>query len=174
MAKTRQQKEDFIKNFKENLEKAKSLVFVHFDGLKVKEIEELRKLFRAEKVEYVVAKKTLVKKAFAEAGIENYDPATLKKEVGVAFGIQDEVAPARIIQKFSKDHEALRAFGGILEHSFVGQEKIVELSKLPSREELLAKVVGSMNAPISGFVNVLAGNLRSLVYVLTAVKNSKQ
>lgn len=173
MAKTRQQKEDFIKNFNEKLQQAKSIVFVHFDGLKVKEIEELRKLFRAEKIDYVVAKKTLLKKAFEKAGIENYDPATFEKEVGVAFGIEDEVAPARIIQQFSKNHEALQAFGGVLENSFVGQEKVIELSRLPSKEELLAKVVGTINAPVSGFVNVLAGNLRKLVYVLSAVKDSK-
>lgn len=173
MAKTRQQKEDFIKNFNEKLQQAKSIVFVHFDGLKVKEIEELRKLFRAEKIDYVVAKKTLLKKAFEKAGIENYDPATFEKEVGVAFGIEDEVAPARIIQQFSKNHEALQAFGGVLENSFVGQEKVIELSRLPSKEELLAKVVGTINAPVSGFVNALAGNLRKLVYVLSAVKDSK-
>lgn len=174
MAKTRQQKEEFIKDFNAKLQQAKSIVFVHFDGLKVKEVEELRKLFRSENVDYLVAKKSLLKRVFAEAGIENYDPATFEKEVGVAFGIEDEVAPARIIQQFSKDHEALQAFGGVLENSFVGQEKVIELSKLPSREELLAKVVATMNAPVSGFVNVLAGNLRNLVYVLSAVKNTKQ
>lgn len=173
MAKTRKEKENFIKDFNDKLQQAKSIVFVHFDGLKVKEIEELRKLFRAEKIDYVVAKKTLLKKAFEKAGIENYDPATFEKEVGVAFGIEDEVAPARIIQQFSKNHEALQAFGGVLENSFVGQEKVIELSRLPSREELLAKVVGTINAPVSGFVNVLAGNLRKLVYVLSAVKDSK-
>lgn len=174
MPKTRQQKEEFINDFQEKLAAAKSIVFVHFDGLKVKEVEELRKLFRAEKVHYVVAKKTLLKKAFAEAGIKDYDPATFEKEVGVAFGIEDEVAPARIVQKYSKDHEALQAFGGVLEKNYVGKDKIVELSRLPSKEELLAKVVGSLNAPVSGFVNVLAGNLRKLVYVLSAVKDSKQ
>jgi len=173
MAKTRQQKEEFVKEFKDNLQKAKSIVFVHFDGLKVKEIEELRKLFRAESIDYIVAKKTLLKKAFEAAGVDNYDPATFEKEVGVAFGYEDEVAPARIIQNFSKDHEALQAFGGVLENNFVGQEKVIELSKLPSREELLAKVVGTMNAPVSGFVNALAGNLRNLVYVLSAVKDTK-
>lgn len=173
MAKTRQQKEEFIKDFNSKLALAKSIVFVHFDGLKVKEIEELRKLFRAEKVDYVVAKKTLLKKAFTEAGIKNYEPATFEKEIGVAFGIEDEVAPARIIQKFSKAHEALQAFGGVLEKNYVGKEKVIELSKLPSKEELLAKVVGSLNAPVSGFVNALAGNLRNLVYVLNAVKESK-
>lgn len=173
MPKTRQQKEDFIKDFNEKLQQAKSIVFVHFDGLKVKEIEDLRKLFRIEKIDYIVAKKTLLKKAFEQAGVENYDPATFEREVGVAFGIEDEVAPARIIQQFSKDHEALQAFGGVLENSFVGQEKIIELAKLPSREELLARVVSSINAPVSGFVNALAGNLRNLVYVLSAVRDSK-
>lgn len=173
MAKTKLQKDEFIKQFTDSLAKAKSLVFVHFDGLKVKEIEELRKIFRKENVHYVVAKKTLLKKAFETAGVKNFDPATLEKEIGVAFGMTDEVAPARIIQKFSKDHEALKAFGGVLENSYVGKEKVIELASLPSREELLAKVVGSMNAPVSGFVNVLAGNLRNLVYVLSAIKDTK-
>ncbi len=173
MAKTRQQKEELFKALKDNFDAAKSVVFVHFDKLKVKEIEALRKLFRAERINYVVAKKTLLKKALKESGIANLEEKFFAKEVGVAFGIDDEVAPARVIQKFSKDHEALKAFGGVLEHGFVGADKVIELSKLPSKEELLAKVVGSLNAPISGFVNVLAGNLRGLVQILSAIKDSK-
>ena len=174
MAKTKQQKEQIIKDLTDKLKKAKSLVFVNFDGLKVKEVEKLRKIFRSENIDYLVAKKTLMKKAFKDAGLTGVDPQSFEKEAAIAFGYDDEVAPARIIQNFAKDHEALKTFGGVLEGQLVSRDKIIELSKLPSRIELLAKVVGSIKAPVSGLVNVLAGNLRSLVYVLNSIKDSKQ
>jgi len=173
MPKTRQQKEAVIKDLAEKIKKAKSLVFVNFDGLKVKEIEQLRKKCRVENIDYLVAKKTLMKKAFKDAGLEEIDPKSFERETATVISYEDEVAPARIIQGFTKEHEALKAFGGVLEGKFVAKDKIIELSKLPSKDELLAKVVGSIKAPISGFVNVLAGNLRSLVYVLNAIKDSK-
>jgi len=172
MAKTRKKKEELVKDLNEKIKDSKSLIFANFDGLKVKEVEELRKNCRAENVDYLVAKKTLMKKAFKENGIE-IDNSVFDKEVAVAFGREDEVAPARILKDFSKDHEALQAFGGVLEGEFVGQEKVMALANLPSKEELLAKVVGSIKAPVSGFVNVLSGNLRNLVYVLNAIKDSK-
>src|SRR3989344_2182023 len=155
MAKTKVQKQEAVKDFIEKLKKAKSLVFVNFDNLKVKEIEELRKNCRAENVDYLVAKKTLMKIGFKKAGIANTDPKTFAKGVATVFGYEDEVTPARIIQAFAKDHEALNTIGGVLEGKFVGPEKVIELSSLPSRDELLAKLVGSINAPISGFVNAL-------------------
>ena len=173
MPKTRQKKEEVVKDLTDKVKKAKSLVFVNFDGLKVKEVEELRQTFRKENIEYLVAKKTLMNIAFKEAGVKDFDAKSFTKEVGTVIGYDDEVAPARMVEKFSKDHDALKSVGGVLEGKFVAREKVVELSKLPSREELLAKVVGSINAPVSGFVNVLAGNLRNFVYVLNAIKNSK-
>lgn len=172
MAKTKQQKEQAVKDLIDKIKKSKSLVFVNFNGLKVKEVEELRKNCRAENVEYLVAKKTLMKRAFKDAGLE-IDLKNLEKEVATVFGYEDEVAPARIVQDFAKDHEALVAFGGFLENNFVDQAKVIELSKLPSKDQLLAKVVGSIKAPVSGFVNALSGNLRNLVYALNAVKDSK-
>lgn len=174
MPKTRQEKTVAVQDLTDKVKKSKSLVFVNFDNLKVKEIEELRKKCRAENVGYLVAKKTLMKIAFEEAGVQGTDPKAFEKGVATVFGYDDEVAPARIIQTFAKGHTALQTVGGILEGKFVSSEKVIELSKLPSREELLAKVVGSINAPISGFVNVLSGNLRGLVGVLSAIKNSKQ
>jgi len=120
----------------------------------------------------LVTKKTLMKIALKKAGLA-VKPEVFDKSAAAVFGINDEAAPARIVQTFAKTHEALNVFGGILEGKFVGREKILELAKLPSREELLAKVLGSIKAPVSGFVNVLAGNLRGLVGVLSAIKESK-
>lgn len=173
MPKTRLQKQKALNDFSEKLKQAKSTVFVNFENLKVKEIEELRKNCRQEQIDYLVTKKTLMKVAFKGAGIGDLDRKIFDKSVAAVFGTDDEVAPARIIQNFAKTHEALNVFGGILEGKFVGREKILELAKLPSREELLAKVLGSIKAPVSGFVNVLAGNLRGLVCVLNAIKDTK-
>ena len=173
MPKTRQQKEQTIKDLVERLKKSKFLVFVNFEKLKVKDIEKLRKNCRKEKVDYFVAKKTLMKVAFEKAGITDVDPKTLSEGVALVFGVEDEVAPARIVASFAKEHEALKAIGGVLEGKFISREKVIELSLLPAREVLLAKVLGSIKAPISGFANVLAGNLRNFVYVLNAIKETK-
>jgi large subunit ribosomal protein L10 len=173
MAKTRQQKKDILKNVSEKIDASKSLVFANFDGLTVKEVEELRAKCRENNVGYIVAKKTMLKIAMEKAGID-VDPKTFENGVATVFGFEDEVAPAKIVQEFSKSHPNLKAISGVLEGQAVTLEKVVELSKLPSREELYAKVVGSIAAPVRGLVNVLAGNLRGLVYVLNAVKEKKE
>ena len=174
MPKTRQQKEQSVSVLKDKVEAAKSLVFAYYRGLKVKEVEDLRKQCRAEDVEYLVAKKTLLDLAFKDANIEGVSVDSFDKPVATIFGYGDEVAPARIVQKFAKSHESLEVAGGVLEGKFVDSAKVIALSQLPSRDELLAKVVGSINAPVSGFVNVLSGTLRSFVYALNAIKESKQ
>ena len=165
MPKTRQEKEEAVKDLTEKVKNSKSLVFVDFDGLKVKEIEALRQKCREENVGYLVAKKTLMKLAFAEAGLTDTDPKTFDRGVATVFGYEDEVAPARIVSQFAKEHDALKTVGGVLEGKYVTSEKVIALSKLPSRDELLAKIVGS--------INVLAGNLRGLVGVLNAIKDTK-
>ena len=173
MAKTKAQKQASVKSLSDKLSQAKSMVFAYFRGLSVKEVEELRKQCRAERIDYVVAKKTLMELALKDSDIKGVDVKSFDKPVATVFGYDDEVAPARIIQQFAKEHEALEVAGGVLENNYVDAAKVIELSMLPSKDELLARVVGSINAPVSGFVNVLAGNLRSLVYILSAIKESK-
>ena len=98
----------------------------------------------------------------------------LMEEWLLFFGYEDEVVPAKIVDEFKKTHEEqINFIGGVLENNFLSAEKIQELAKLPSKQELYAKIVGSLNAPISGFVNVLAGNMRNLVYVLKAIEEKK-
>lgn len=173
MAKTRVQKEQALADYQDGLKRAKSVVFVNFDKLKVKEIEQLRKQCRAENIGYVVAKKTLMKLAMRDAGLDSVNPKAFDNSVATVFGFDDEVAPARVVQTFAKDHEALKTIGGILEGSYVDRERVLALATLPSKQELLGKLVGTIQAPVSGFVNVLAGNLRGLLYALNAIKESK-
>ena len=86
------------------------------------------------------------------------------------FSAEDPVAPAKILSEFAKDHKALEIKAGILDGAVIGLDEVKALADLPSREVLLAKLIGSMQAPISGLVNVLHGTLRNFVYVVDAVR----
>lgn len=174
MPKSKQQKQEISRDISVRLERAKSVVFTSFTGLGVKDNEALRASLYEQNSEYYAAKKTLLKRVLAEAKIEGSDTAEFDGQVAVTFGYEDEVAPAKLIAKFIKDNEGKMAFlGGILEGRYIDAAGVRELATLPSKEELYAQIVGSINAPISGFVNVLAGNLRSLVRVLSAIQEAK-
>ncbi len=173
MPKTKQQKQEISRDLKERLAKAKSVVFTSFTGLTVKENEALRSELINEQSEYYAAKKTLLARALSEANIE-VDTKTLEGQVAITFGYADEIAPAKILSKFIKGSDGrLKFLGGILEGKFLDAANVSALATLPSKEELYAKIVGSINAPVSGFVNVLAGNLRSFVGVLSAIQKTK-
>lgn len=173
MAKTREKKELLIDSMDSKLERAKSAVIVDYKGLKVKETEELRKVLRASGVEFSVTKNTLMKIALTKHGIE-FDEAIFKKPVAIAFAMQDEVAPAREIDLFAKKHEAIEILGGILENKMIDASMVKKLASLPSKDQLRARLVGTIAAPLTGMVNVLAGNLRGIVQVLNAYKEKKE
>ena len=146
---------------------------MNYCGLTVSEDTELRKQMREAGVKYMVAKNTFTRIAAKEAGIEGLD-GMLENNTALAFAAEDPVAPAKIAYEFSKKHEKLEIKGGLLNGAVIGTDEIKALADLPSREELLAKLVGSMQAPISGFVNVLHGTLRNFVYVLDAIRDKKE
>ncbi len=172
MAKTKQQKEVLVDTLVQNLNDSKSVVFANFQGLKVSESDNLRKQCRESNIRYIASKKTFVKYALKKIGID-LDTKGFEGGVAVVFGIEDEVAPAKIVADFAKKHDLVTIFGGVLEGKFINANKVNELAKLPSRQQLLGQLVGTINAPISGFVNVLAGNLRGLVNVMNAIKDTK-
>ena len=112
--------------------------------------------------------------AIKNIGIKDIEAIKFDGKAAIIFGYGDEVSPAKIISQFQKNAEdKIEFIGGILENAFIKAETISELAKLPSKTELYAKIVGSINAPVSGFVNALAGNLRNLVYILKAVEENK-
>lgn len=173
MAKTKEQKQAQVDTLVSHIKESKSAVFANFQGLTVQETEALRAACRENGIIFNASKKTLVQRALSDAGIEG-DALSFDGGVAVAFGMDDEVAPAQVVAKFAKEHDVVTLFGGILEGNFINGEKVEALSKLPSKQELYAKLVGTMNAPISGFANVLAGNLRGFVTVLGAIKDQKE
>ncbi|MFA6098640.1 MAG: 50S ribosomal protein L10 [Patescibacteria group bacterium] len=173
MAKTKVQKQESVKSLSDKLAKIKVVVFTSFDGLNVKATTELRNILREAKIDYTVTKKTLLKLALQQANLKGIDIDTLHGGLGAAFGYDDEIMPAKILSKFAKKNNALKLVGGIFQGKFVDAAEIKKLAALPGKEELYGKLVWLINYPLSGLVNVLAGNLRSLLYALNAIKDSK-
>jgi len=171
MPKTRQQKVQAVESLTSGLKDSKGAVFANFQGLKVTDFEALRKQARAEQVQVQVAKKTLVKRVFEDLGV-TADPKTFDGGV-VALSGPDEIAAAKIVSNFAKTHDMVTIYGGVLEGKFIDASGVKSLASLPSKQQLLGQLVGTLNAPVSGFVNVLAGNLRNLVNVLNNIKEAK-
>lgn len=169
----RPEKASKVAELKELLAGSKGVVLVDYCGLPVAEDTELRSKMREAGIKYMVAKNTFVRIAAQEAGIEGLD-AYLEHNTALAFSPEDPVAPAKILNDFSKDHKALELKAGILDGAVIGVDEVKALAELPSREELLAKLVGSMQAPLSGLVNVLQGTISNAVYVLEAVRQKKE
>ncbi|MEK7648916.1 MAG: 50S ribosomal protein L10 [Patescibacteria group bacterium] len=178
MARTKESKQGIIKQLTERLADARSVVFVSLKGLKVKETEELRRNLRAERIDCMMAKKTLIRRSLENRGVTTVDPKRYEGEVALVCGYDDEVAPARLLALFAKTHEALQLLGGLMfkegeELVSMDAMQIKRLALLPSQTELRAKVVGCLANPLRGIVSVLSGNTRSLVYVLNAIKIAK-
>jgi len=172
MALTKEQKQKAINDLKEKFSKYKSMVFIDYSKVKSKDIFGLRKKLKAANCLLKVAKKTLLKIAMAEKKVsfwEEIDKNT-PGQLAVVFGFEDEIAPAKIVEQFSRENEDIKILGGIFENAFVKQEKVLAFAKIPSRQELLANLIRSIQAPVSGFVNVLQGNIKGLVYVLSKLK----
>ena len=163
-----------VEEMKEKLQSAQGAVFVGFSGLSVADVTKLRRKFREGGVEYKVVKNTLTRIAADELGFNDLD-AVLEGPTAIAYSAEDTVAPAKILKDFIKETktEALTVKAGIADGQVIDAAAVEALASLPSREELLAKLVGSMQAPISGLVNVLQGNIRNMVYVLDAVHAKK-
>lgn len=179
MAKSRQQKEETLQALVDRFGRSKSVVFVNFDKLSVADITAFRRAARKQNIDYVVAKKTLLRLALKQAQLDqDVDVSRFERGVGTVFGFEDEVAPAQVVDGFAKEHEAMSILGGIMQENPAGQKFITvdavqALAKLPTKDVLLGQVVRTIQAPISGFVNVLAANLRSVVQVLNAIKDKK-
>lgn len=173
MPKTRQQKEQIAQELETKLTGAKSIIIANQEGLTVEQSQELREKCKQENVEFIAVKKTLLSLAIKNAGLGEIEAQKMQGSLGVAISQDDEVAPAKILKDFAKNYKQVTFEGGIVEGKLVSIEQVQTLANLPSKLELLAKMVGSMKAPISGFVNVMGGNLRGLVTVLEAIKNKK-
>ena len=146
-------KKGVVAEIAEKLQKSASCVVVDYKGLKVEELTELRNKFREAGIDYKVYKNTLVRRAAAEVGnMAQFDDVNLVGTNAIAFGYEDPVAPAKIVNDFAKTHPKLELKMGFVEGEFYDAENIKKLAEIPSREELIAKLLGSLKAPVSNFV----------------------
>jgi large subunit ribosomal protein L10 len=173
VSRQRELKQQIIESVKEKIKKAKSVVLIEYKGLNVNEDTQLRNDFRKNGVEYKVLKNTLIKKAFNELDHTEFDPK-LNGTTSVAFSYKDEVAAAKVVSENAKKFtDKLNVKCGYLSGMFIEADKVKELAALPGKEILVSKMMGSLNAPISGFVGVLSATMRSLVYALKALEEKK-
>jgi len=176
MAKSRQTKVEEIKELVGAVSDAEGIVFANFAGLTVSDINDLRRRCREADVQYFVAKKTLLKIAFEKAGVDAIDAKQLSGSVAAVFG-KDEVVAAKILNEFAKTHESLQFVSGALPKGggwqALSAAEVEQLADLPSKTELIGQMVGTLTAPLRGFVTVLSGPSRSLVQVLSAISQAK-
>lgn len=164
-----EQKKSVVADLTETLKAAVAGVVVDYKGINVADDTALRKQLREAGVNYIVVKNTLLRFAVKSVG---YDELTdvLEGTTAIAVSNDDPIAAAKIICKFADDKKAdFKVKAGFVEGKIFDAAAINELAKLPSKEVLVAKVLGGLNAPISGFANVLSANLRGLVVALNAI-----
>jgi len=168
MSLTKKEKQEAVSSIEKILDGRKTIVFLNQRGLKAQEIYFLKQKLEGVKAKFKVIKKTLAAIAFKNKGIkfekENYDD-----QLAMVVGYEDEVAPAKILLQNTKELKTMEILDGYIANDYLTKEQILTIAQLPSRQELLAKLLYLLNYPMSGLVNVMSGNIKGLVYALKAI-----
>ncbi|MCP6726613.1 MAG: 50S ribosomal protein L10 [Patescibacteria group bacterium] len=172
MPKTKIQKQEISKNLAEKLKTQQGIVFVDYKGLNVGDMTELRATIKENEGNLTVTKKTILSRVLKEKGID-INLKEMKGQIAVIFAFGDSIAPLQALHTFAKVHENVKILGGYLENEIQSASAMIAIAQLPSRNELLAEAVGSIAAPMSGFVRVLNGNVKGLVMALNAIAQKK-
>jgi large subunit ribosomal protein L10 len=167
-----EQKKQIVADIVNKLNSACAGVLVDYKGITVADDTKLRKELREAGVSYSVVKNTLLTKAADQAGLEGIKEV-LHDTTALAVSDSDYVAAARILCKFAETHDNFSVKLGFVDGEIIDEAGVKDLSQLPPREVLVAKALGGLNAPISGFVTVLNGNVRGLVCALNAIAQQK-
>jgi len=170
---TKERKQEIINDLKEKFKNSKAVVLVNYRGLDVAMMTKIRRRLQDSGSELKIAKNTLAIIAVREMGLEGLE-ASMEGPTAIAFGMKDPVAPAKIMLEFMREFKQLEIKSGFLEGKVIQDKEIRQLANLPSREVLLGKALGGMQAPLYGLVNSLQGHLRNFVYVLEAVRKQKE
>jgi large subunit ribosomal protein L10 len=159
-----------VEELQEKLSKAKSVVFAEYTGLSANKLNSLRKELRETGSEVSIAKNTLIKRVLGKKDLAD----KLSGQICTIFSYEDAVSPLKKLVEFVKTNELPIVKMGIFDGILTSANQIVELSKLPSRGELIAQIIGSFKSPLTGVVNVLSGPQRKLVYALSAIAEKKK
>ncbi len=167
MAITREKKETIVNEYVEKLRRSQAVIVSEYRGLSTKQMQGLRRDLRGAQSELAVSKNTLIARALVEVGLPAPEEL-LTGPVAVTFCYDEVSAPAKVLTKFAKDSKIMVLRGGLLGQSVFNEAGVQSLTELPSKDQLRAQVVGTLQSPMSGLVNVLAGTMRGMLNVLNA------
>lgn len=164
-----------VKDIKKRLEKAKSITFVDYVGLSSEQANQLRRQVKDAGGEVMISKNTLMKVALKETENKNLSESEkdLEGPTMAVFAFSDPIAPIKALFEFAKNFELPRIKSAIIEGVYSSTEKVEKIKDIPSKEVLLAKFIGGLNAPISGFVSVMGGVQRKFAYAINAIAKKK-
>ncbi len=169
----RPEKVAIVEEILDNLNKSTTAVLADYRGLTATEMTELRKGLRDAGINFKIFKNTLATIAARQAGLNDLE-GMLIGPTAIAFGYDDPIAVAKILNDFAKKHDALEIKGGIIEHQVIDPDRVVALAKLPGREQLIAQFLGLLNQPIVRLVTVLNKPVQDLAFTLNAVAQNKR
>jgi large subunit ribosomal protein L10 len=170
----RQQKELVVQLLRERFSQSSASFVIGYKGLTVNQLQQLRTQLRKSGATFKVAKARLMKRAVGDLEDTQVLAPYLKDQIGIVFSSQETSAIAKVLRDFAKDNTALHLVGGALEGAFFGTADVERIASLPSKEELLAKLCGTLNAPITRVAFVLNMQLVQLLLVLKQIAAKKQ
>jgi len=171
-AKVLEEKKQMVAELVDKLKNSASVVLVDYQGITVAQDTKMRTELREAGVDYFVFKNTLTRIAVKECGFEELLPV-LEKMTAIAVSPTDPVAPAKILSSYADKIQTFNVKAGIVEGLVIDVNGVKQLATLPSKEELVAKILGSLQSPLYGLANVLNGNIRGLACVLQAIQGKK-
>lgn len=169
----KEEKVEIIEEIKELVKNSNAMFLVNYSGVNVADINKIRSDFRKEGINYKVFKNTLFKKALEQSGSYQNFNEQLIGMIGVVFSGENFVAPAKIIKKYFDEKQKFSFKGCYIESTFYGAEQLNTIASMPTKEEIMSGIVGSIAAPASGIVGAINAVMRDLVSVIDEVSKKK-
>lgn len=169
----KEEKEKIVADLTKIFAEAKGVYLTDFSGINVDTINDLRRQFRQENIDYRVVKNTLTRLSIKDLPLEDLRPF-LDGPTGIAFSYEDPLLPGKLIEKFHKETNLMPIKAALIEGSVYDKDMAEKIVNLPSRDTLIAQLLGTLQSPISGLAMVLSGLLRNLVGVLDAIKQKQE
>ena len=172
MAKTRPQKTELLEKYKDILKNKSGYLLVNSDKIDTATVTKLKVELKNLDANYAVVKNSIFKVALQEEN-QPLEAQDIDGPTAIIYFEEDPTGPAKLVKETQKETELLNAKGGVFEGEFLSEEKVMQLAEIPSKEVLLGQLVGSMSAPLSGFMNAVTGNIRGLTMVLKGISEKK-
>lgn len=168
MAKTRSQKTELLNKYKDILKNKSGYFLINSDKTDTPTVSDFKQKLKDVDANYAIVKNSIFKVALQETD-QPLELQDLDGPTAVIYFDEDPTAPAKLIKEIQKKTELMNAKSGVFEGEFLSEEKVMQLAEIPTREVLLSQLVGSMNAPLTGFMNAVTGNVRGLTVVLKGI-----